>query len=64
MIENSQNGNPFDECDLMVARLDQLARSEELQEKLGFSRWDLIVVDEAHKLSASWYGSKINETKR
>ena len=64
MIENSRNGNPFDNCDLMVARLDQLARSDELQEKLGFTRWDLIVVDEAHKLSASWYGSKINETKR
>ena len=64
MIENSRNGNPFDECDLMVARLDQLARSDELQEKLGFTRWDLIIVDEAHKLSASWYGSKINETKR
>ena len=64
MIENSRNGNPFDNCDLMVARLDQLARSDELQEKLGFTQWDLIVVDEAHKLSASWYGSKINETKR
>jgi len=63
-IEQSRTGNPFDDVDLMLARLDQLSRSEDLQEKLLQSRWDLIVVDEAHKLSASWYGSKINETKR
>ncbi len=64
LIEQSRSGNPFDEGDLMIARLDQLARNEDLQEKLKISRWDLIVVDEAHKLSASWYGIKINETKR
>lgn len=62
--QQSRSGNPFDDCDLMVARLDQLSRSDELQEKLRASRWDLIVVDEAHKLSATWYGSKVNETKR
>lgn len=62
--QQSRSGNSFDDCDLMVARLDQLSRSDELQEKLRASRWDLIVVDEAHKLSATWYGSKVNETKR
>jgi superfamily II DNA or RNA helicase len=62
--QQTRTGNPFEECDLMVARLDQLARSDELQEKLGFTRWDLIVVDEAHKLSASWYGSELKETRR
>ncbi len=62
--QQTRSGNPFDDCDLMVARLDQLSRSDELQEKLGFSRWDLVVVDEAHKLSASWYGNELKETKR
>jgi SNF2 family DNA or RNA helicase len=57
-------GNPFDEADLMVARVDQLARSEELQTKLGLARWDLVVVDEAHKLSANYFGNKINKTRR
>lgn len=62
--QQTRSGNPFDECDLLVARLDQLSRSDELQEKLALTRWDLVVVDEAHKLSASWYGSELKETKR
>lgn len=62
--QQSRAGNPFDDNDLMVARLDQLSRSEELQEKIKASRWDLVVIDEAHKLSATWFGTKVNETKR
>ena len=63
-VEQSRSGNPFEDADLMVARLDQLSRSDELKEKLGLSRWDLVVVDEAHKLSANYFGNKINKTKR
>lgn len=62
--QQTRTGNPFDECDLLVARLDQLSRNEDLQEKLRLTRWDLVVVDEAHKLSASWYGNALKETKR
>ena len=63
-VEQSRSGNPFDDHDLMVARVDQLSRNEELQEKLRLSHWDLIVVDEAHKLSANYFGNKVNKTKR
>lgn len=63
-IEQSHSGNPFDDFDLVVARLDQLSRNEDLQEKLKLTHWDLVVVDEAHKLSASYYGNKINKTRR
>jgi superfamily II DNA or RNA helicase len=62
--QQSRGGNAFDDNPLMVARLDQLSRADDLQEKLENTRWDLIVIDEAHKLSATWFGSKINETKR
>ena len=48
----------------MIARLDQLSRNEEIQAKLGQTDWDLVVVDEAHKLSASFFGGEIRETKR
>jgi superfamily II DNA or RNA helicase len=41
-----------------------LARAEDLQEKLRLTRWDLVVVDEAHKLSASYYGNEVKKTKR
>lgn len=64
LVDQSISGNPFEDHDLLVARLDQLSRSEALQEKLKLSRFDLIVVDEAHKLSATWFGTKVNETKR
>lgn len=63
-VEQSRSGNPFDEVDLLVARVDQLSRAEDLQDKLRLSQWDLVVVDEAHKLSASYFGNKINKTKR
>jgi SNF2 family DNA or RNA helicase len=63
-VEQSRSGNPFDDIDLMVARVDQLSRNDDLQDKLKLSYWDLIVVDEAHKLSANYFGNKINKTKR
>ena len=49
---------------LVIARLDKLSRDEELQAKLAQTEWDLIVVDEAHKMSASVFGGEIKYTKR
>jgi superfamily II DNA or RNA helicase len=60
----SRSGNPFEENNLLIARIDQLSRNEELKEKLGNTQWDLVIVDEAHKMSASFGGQKVNETKR
>ena len=62
--EQCASGNWFDEQDLIITRLDQLSRNEEYQEKLKATEWDLIVVDEAHKLSANYFGDKVNKTKR
>ena len=64
MVEQSRSGNPFEDCDQLIARVDQLSRNPELCEKLEQTRWDLVVVDEAHKLSANRYGNKLNKTKR
>ncbi|MDR1622094.1 MAG: DUF3883 domain-containing protein [Synergistaceae bacterium] len=63
-VEESHSGNPFEDLSLLIARIDQLSRNEDLQEKLKLSHWDLIVVDEAHKLSASYYGREVKKTKR
>ncbi len=62
--EQCASGNYFDESDQLICRLDQLSRNEEFQEKLKNTEWDIIIVDEAHKLSASYFGTKINKTKR
>jgi superfamily II DNA or RNA helicase len=62
--EQCSSGNYFDEQDRLICRLDQLSRNEEYQDKLRNSEWDLIIVDEAHKLSANYFGNKVNKTKR
>ena len=65
--ETSRTGNWFLENNLAIARLDMLARSEDdLLPKLEAKdcAWDLVVCDEAHKMSASFSGGEINYTKR
>jgi len=64
MVESARTGNPFTERNLLIARIDQLARNEDLQLKLQASTWDLVIVDEAHKMSARRYGAKLHKTKR
>jgi superfamily II DNA or RNA helicase len=63
-IEASPSGNVFNDMDLVIARLDKLSRNEDLLEKLKLSEWDLIVCDEAHKMSATYFGGEKKETKR
>jgi len=63
-FQTAVTGNAFLEHDLAIVRLDQVARDEVLQQKLKRSEWDLSVVDEAHKMSAHFWGGKLEETKR
>jgi superfamily II DNA or RNA helicase len=64
MIEAASSGNPFAEQPLLIARLDHLSRNDDLQGKLRATDWDLVIVDEAHKMSAHYVGGEIRETKR
>jgi hypothetical protein len=41
-----------------------MARNEEIQEKLLATSWDLVIFDEAHKLAAHFFGSKLEKTGR
>jgi SNF2 family DNA or RNA helicase len=63
-LEGAVTGNAFLETSLCIARLDKLARNEELQEKLKLTDWDLVVCDEAHKMSAHYWADEIKYTKR
>jgi SNF2 family DNA or RNA helicase len=70
----SPSGNPFEDQKQLIVRLDQLSRSEEegpsgrlpgpLQLKMLEAGWDLVVFDEAHKLSAHYFGTKLEKTAR
>jgi superfamily II DNA or RNA helicase len=63
-LEAARTGNWFQENNLVIARLDMLSRNEDLQTKLQQTDWDLIVVDEAHKMSAHVFGNEVKYTKR
>jgi superfamily II DNA or RNA helicase len=65
-FEAARTGNWFLENDLAIARLDKLSRNEDVQQKLTAPdcRYDLIVCDEAHKLSATFFGGEVKYTKR
>ena len=65
-LESARTGNWFMETNMVIARLDKLSRNEDLQQKLKAPdcTWDLIVCDEAHKMSASIFGAEIKYTKR
>lgn len=65
-LEAARTGNWFLETNHIIARLDKLSRNEDVQDKLlaPDCRWDLIVCDEAHKMSATYFGGEIKYTKR
>jgi len=63
-IEASRTGNPFAEKNLVISRLDLMSRNDDIIAKLEQTEWDLVVVDEAHKMHASFFGGEVKETKR
>ena len=64
-IETSVTGNPFAERNRLIMRLDMAARSDELKAKLSAApEWDLVICDEAHRMSASYFGGEVKETQR
>src|SRR5260370_36397317 len=65
-MDAARTVNWFLENNLVIARLDKLSRDEDVQAKLQAAdcRWDLVVCDEAHKLSATIFGGEVKYTKR
>lgn len=63
-ITAARDGDPFRNHPLLICRLDQLARSEELCDVLSTNEYDLVVVDEAHRMAAHRFGVEIKKTRR
>ncbi len=69
------SGNPFADTDYLIVRLDQICRDEvsdtsegkeptPTRSKLLEAGWDMVIFDEAHKLAAHFFGSKLGKTAR
>ena len=64
LIDAQVNFNVFETNPLLIARMDQLSRNEQLQAQLKETEWDLIIVDEAHRMGAHYFGGELRKTKR
>lgn len=64
LMSGSVGRSVFDDHPLLLARMDMLSRNEEVLERIDASSWDLVVVDEAHRMSASLTGHQLDPTKR
>lgn len=52
VLRANYGSNPWQEKDQVVTSVSWVSRVEDAKESLLRSRWDLIIVDEAHKMSA------------
>jgi superfamily II DNA or RNA helicase len=64
LADSTVDGSVFTRFPLLIARMDQLSRSDDLKQQLDRADWDLVVVDEAHRMSAHYFGPELHTTKR
>jgi len=62
-MDASYGSNVWKDRSWCITSLD-FVRQDDIKETLRNSRWDLVVVDEAHKMAAYQYGGKTHKTKR
>jgi superfamily II DNA or RNA helicase len=64
LLDATPDGAVFERHPLLIARMDHLSRSDDLHDRLRASDWDLVVVDEAHRMSAHYFGHELKTTRR
>lgn len=63
VMEASWGRNVWQEESRAITSMD-FAKQEDVMVSLAETTWDLVIVDEAHKMAAYRYGEKTNKTKR
>ncbi|MCL2316588.1 MAG: SNF2-related protein, partial [Actinomycetia bacterium] len=63
-IDEAQGRNVFTRHPYLIVRMDQVSRDDALMEQLADARWDVAVVDEAHRMSAHYWGNDLKQTRR
>jgi superfamily II DNA or RNA helicase len=64
LADSQPDGQVFIKNPLLIARMDQISRADDLRQQLDHADWDLVVVDEAHRMSAHYFGNELKKTKR
>ncbi|MDT0300609.1 helicase-related protein [Streptomonospora wellingtoniae] len=64
LVEANIGSSVFEHHPLLITRMDQLARNVDLLDQIGESEWDLVIIDEAHRMGAHYFGGKLEKTKR
>ena len=62
-FDSTYGDNPFNRKNQVITSID-FAKQEEILTSLSATTWDLIIVDEAHKMSAYRYNDKLKKTQR
>ncbi len=62
-IRGTMTSNPWNEYARCIASID-LAKREDVRDRLLETDWDMVVIDEAHKCSARTDGDKVSKTQR
>jgi superfamily II DNA or RNA helicase len=64
VLDSTHAGDVFVERNRLIVRVDQIARRNDLVERLRRVDWDLVVVDEAHRMAAHFFGDEVKKTKK
>ncbi len=62
-LRSHYGANPFQEKDQVITSVSWVSRIEDANDSLLRSQWDLVIVDEAHKMSAYRSGADGRENK-
>ncbi len=63
-VSSTYGRNVWEDHPQCITSIDFVARQDEILNLLRDVRWDLVIVDEAHKMAAYRYGLKVNKTQR
>ena len=64
MVGSTYGRNVWEDHAQTITSIDFVARQDDVLNQLRDTRWDLVIVDEAHKMAAYRYGLKVNKTAR
>ena len=56
--------NVWEDNPQSITSIDFVSRQDDILSMMRDTRWDLVIVDEAHKMAAYRYGRKVNKTAR